>query len=311
LLRFLGRIFFHFMQLIGLFFRVLPFRLKVLIARWGALFWFYVIGFRRKTILLNLSHSFPREKEESSTEFRRRIYTLACKNLENYFLGFFEVLEKSTWSEEALRENLELTGLETMRNAFKDGRGVFILTAHMGNWELALALSNWVGAPMSVIVRHVRNAFWDEMLRLSRKIFDIHLLGENASGMTAMRAYKKGHMVVFVMDQHTGEPHGLLTKFFGMPAWSAKGLAILASRLQAPVLPVHTFRENGKVHVVVEETMDFSDLGECRDDEALKKHIQRCNDKIESWIRSHPEQYFWVHRRFKACIDYKNAELPF
>ncbi len=311
-MRALGALIFIWIQFLGWLTRLTPQFLLDFYATLGGYFWFDIVGFRRKIIILNLAHAFPRAKEESSIAFRTRIYRLARLNLKNYFLGFFEVLEKTTWSQKKLQSRVRLHGLEHVRKANDGGKqGIFLLASHIGNWEVSLALSQMVGIPLSCIVRFVRNSFWDEVLERSRKKFDINLLPEASSGMATVRAFKRGEMVAFVMDQHTGEPHGVKAKFFGLEAWTAKGLAVLSSKLKAPIVPFYSYRENGKVHVVFEPPMDFSDLGECKEEAQILAHVQRCNDKVEEWIRKFPEQYFWIHRRFKTIINYKEDSLPF
>jgi KDO2-lipid IV(A) lauroyltransferase len=310
-MRALGAVFYFFAQILGWCMRLTPLFVQNIIASAGAFLWFDIIGFRRRVILLNLAHAFPRQSQESSSDFMRRIHALARLNVKNYFLGFFEVLEKTTWSQKKLEEKIVMHGVQHVQEATKNGEGAFLVSAHIGNWEATLALANQVGKPLSCIVRHVRNSFWDEALKRSRKKFDINLLPESSSGISALRLFKKGELVVFVMDQHTGEPHGVLAKFFGLRAWTGKGLAILSGRLNAKILPVHSYREGGKIHVVIEPPLKMDDLGDCKQEAQILEHVQRVNNKIEEWVREVPEQYFWVHRRFKAEIDYKNEKLPF
>ncbi len=309
--RILGGFFFRLLQSWGWWLRVLPFQVKQALAYLAGCFWFYFIGFRVRTVLLNLSFVFPRLKEESNAEFKKRIYSLARRNFQNYFLLFFECLEKTTWSYKTLQKKVSISGIEHLKKATESGKGVYILTAHIGNWEVMLALSKIVQIPLSCIVRYVRNSFWDEVLKISRTSFEVNLLSEKSSGISAVKAFKKGHLVCFVLDQHTGEPHGVLARFLGLKAWSAKGLAILSSRTEGVIIPTYSYREGGLIHVVFEEAMDVSDLGECKEQTQILAHVQRSNDRMESWIRKHPEQYFWVHRRFKAHFDYKKAILPF
>ncbi len=301
---------FKFFQLIGWIIRLTPFSLKRGIAVVGAYFWFYVVGFRRKVILLNLSFAFPRLKEESSESFRKRISSLALKNLENYFLGFFEVLEKTTWNQKTLDKKVQVIGLDILREASQKG-GVFLVSAHLGNWEAALALSQKIGRPISAIARFVRNSFWDKVLRKSREQFELNLLPERSSGIASVKAVKRGDLVVFMLDQHTGEPHGILAKFFGLEAWSAKGLSIMAVRLKAPVFPVFSVRERDLIKVIIGPQIDFSEFRDELNEEELLRHVQKFNDVIEEWVRKYPEQYFWIHRRFKAHFDYKTEKLPF
>lgn len=309
--RILGSFFFRILQSWGWWLRVLPYQVKNGLAFIAGCFWFYVIGFRVRTVLLNLAYVFPRLKEESNAEFKKRIYSLGRKNFQNYFLLLFECLEKTTWSYSTLQSKVSISGMEHLKKAVEGGRGVYILTAHIGNWEVMLALSKIVKIPLSCIVRYVRNSFWDEVLTLSRSSFEVNLLSEKSSGITAFKAFKKGHLVCFVLDQHTGEPHGVLASFMGLKAWSAKGLAILSSRTGGAIIPTYSYREQGIIHVVFEEELQVKDLGECDEPEKILAHVQRSNDRMEAWIRKHPEQYFWVHRRFKAHFDYKKTPLPF
>ncbi len=307
----LGWFFFRLLQILGWSLRILPLSFKQSLAYLAGCFWFYVLGFRARTVLLNLSYVFPRLKEESNAEFKKRIYSLARRNFQNYFLLLFECLEKTTWSYATLQKKVRISGLENLKKATEGGKGAYILAAHIGNWEVMLALSKIVHIPLSCIVRYVRNSFWDEVLKLSRTSFEVNLLSEKSSGITAFKAFKKGHLVCFVLDQHTGEPHGVLARFLGLKAWSAKGLAILSSRTGGSIIPTYSYRENGIVHVVFEDELEVADLGECQEPEQILAHVQRANDRMETWIRKHPEQYFWVHRRFKAQFDYKKATLPF
>jgi len=309
--RLLGLIFYRFVQAWGWLFRLTPYFLKNFLASIGAFVWFYLVGFRRRIVLLNLAAAFPRKPEEASVDFRDRIYSLARENFKNYFLGLFEVIEKTTYSYDTLMSKIVIIGGENVVDATKDGSGIFLLGAHMGNWETMLAMGKRFDRQLSVIVRYVRNSFWDEVLKQTRIKFPVNLLPEESSGIQAIKSYKRGGMVVFVLDQHTGEPHGVLAKFFGLKAWSAKGLAVIAGRLGAKVLPSFSYRKDGKIHIIIEPPMKFDDLGECREDAQILEHVQRCNDKIEEYIRKNPAQYFWVHRRFKAAINYKEDKLPF
>ena len=310
-MRILGWLFYRSVQALGWIVRVCPLVLKKGAARLGARFWFYIFGFRTRILLLNLSFAFPRQVEESTLDFKKRIHSLAVENLYNYFLGIFEILEKTTWNYATLKKKIVLVHPEILEKATESGRGAFILTAHIGNWEVALSLAKLLNRPMSVIVRFVRNSFWDEVLKLSRQKFEVNLLAERSSGVSAVRAFKKGHLVAFILDQHTGEPHGLLAKFFGLNVWTAKGLAILSSRLRAPIVPAFSYRKDGKFYVEFEPVLDFSDLGDCKTEEQIQIHVQRCNDAIESWVRRHPEQYFWIHRRLKGHLNYRTESLPF
>jgi len=121
-----------------------------------------------------------------------------------------------------------------------------------------------------------------------------------------------------MLDQHTGEPHGLENKFLGHPAWTAKGLAILSHRLKAPVLPGFLVRDDeGNFELHVENAFysrdvipaKFCDESGPLSNEALGFHLRKCNEIMEQWVYQYPEQYLWLHKRFKNFLNYRDP-LP-
>jgi KDO2-lipid IV(A) lauroyltransferase len=307
-MRFLGDLLYSLLWTLGLCVYLLPYRVKFLIAYSVASFWFYVFPFRLKVILHNLALVFPRQPGESVSDFRTRCEALARANLRHMVLSFIEVLERFHWKKASRGKRFVVEGKENLKFHQDDPKkGFFCLTAHLGNWELITWVAMAIDVRLSIITRYLRNPFFDQLWRRSRYAFGLELLEESGSGLAVVRALKRGRAIGFIFDQHTGEPHGIESKFLGYPAWSPKALAIITAKLPVPILPAFVYRdERGVSHVVIEPPLAYR--AESSED-ALRYHVEQCNAKIGEWVRAHPDQYLWMHRRFKNFFDYRQA-LP-
>lgn len=303
----------------------LPFALKKLVATVLAKFWFHVVLFRKKIMLLNVTMVFPRRKEESNSAFKRRSEELVLRNMRHTVLMFFEIIERFAWTERTVARQVDWHGYENLARWVDARQGVFFLTSHLGNYEILTRAGCAVGVPLTIITRYLRNPVFDEVWVKSRRRYGLELLSETGSGLSALRAVQRGRALGFIADQHTGAPHGLEARFLGLKAWCPKALALMADRLKAPIVPAFILRdpETGRFHVYVEEALKFPDLEEgsprasklrtgsgALNEEGIKYHIEVCNKVQEKWIRNYPEQYLWMHKRFKNLIDYRTASLP-
>jgi KDO2-lipid IV(A) lauroyltransferase len=115
-----------------------------------------------------------------------------------------------------------------------------------------------------------------------------------------LKALKRGAGVIFVIDQYMGKPFGIKTRFFGIETGTAYGLALFVMKTGAPVIPVYSREgEDGKLHLIFEPAVDVP-AREGEDKEAaILRRTQTYNDVIESIVRRHPEEWLWVHRRWK------------
>jgi KDO2-lipid IV(A) lauroyltransferase len=315
----------QFLQLIGFVVYVIPFSLKRNAARVLAFFWFYVLQFRRRIMLLNVAMVFPRRKEESNAAYQTRCEGIVRQNMEHILLMLLELLERFYWTEETVSRKVQWHGYTHLKSLLDSKKGFFFLSAHLGNWEILTRAGCAIGIPLSVITRFLRNPVFDRIWVQSRRRFGLDLLSESGSGLAAVRAVQKGRALGFMADQHTGEPHGLEAQFLGHKAWCPKALALMADRLGAPILPAFIIRDpqTGHHHVYFEEILRFPELEASHphnrslrtasgtlNAEGMKYHIEVCNAVQEKWIRNYPEQYLWMHKRFKNIVDYGKEALP-
>lgn len=311
-----ARIFYFYLWFLGAFFYYMPFSLKSFMAKVLASIWYYLCPFRVTVILHNLALVFPRHDEESMSDFEKRSKKLARANLHHMCLLFFESLERFHWKRSDLGKRAIVYGLQPVIDRCHSGQGSLLLTSHMGNWELGSHVATLFGLPASVITRNARNPISDFVLQRYRRGVDIEYLPEIQSGLKLRSALKRGRAMAFMFDQHTGSPHGQESVFLGQKAWSPKGLALIAVRLKAPIVPIYFLRnEQGQLELHTLEDLDFPDLEAMRaesskvTDRILDYHIRRCNESIGKWVRKYPEQYLWMHKRFKNFLDYRSP-LP-
>ncbi|MEO5666781.1 MAG: lysophospholipid acyltransferase family protein [Bdellovibrionota bacterium] len=323
--RLLSRILYLALQALASFIYFVPFAIKKLVATALAWLWFNVILFRRKIMLLNITLVFPRRNEESNAAFKRRCEALVQKNMRHTLLMFSEIIERFAWTDATVAKRVDWHGYSHMAPLLEKRKGFFFLSSHLGNWELMTRAGCAIGVPLTVVTRFLRNPVFDEIWIRSRRRFGLELLSETGSGLAAIRTIQKGRALGWIADQHTGAPHGMKARFLGLEAWCPKGLALMSDRLKAPIIPVFILRdpETGRFHVHVEAALRFPALDEnspraaalrsgsgALNEEGIKYHIEVCNRVQEKWIRNYPEQYLWMHKRFKNLIDYNVESLP-
>jgi KDO2-lipid IV(A) lauroyltransferase len=299
----LAEIAYFFLWTLGALIAAIPFGMKCGLGSTLAWLLFRVLGLRSQVVLHNLVRAFPREAGEDMRSWRERLEAIAFGHYRHLVLVFLEILERFHWSKAVFQKRVEVEGVEHVRKLQSEGRGFFFLTAHIGNWELISLAGVLLDIRLAIITRYMRNLFVDALWKRSRLRYGVELLEESGSGLGILRSIRAGKAVGFILDQYTGPPHGLEAEFFGVRTWCPKGLAILAPRLGAPVLPAYMVRlPDGRFRLTMGAPLDLPG-----DD--LEAHVRVCNADIETWARRYPEQYLWVHKRFKGALDYKSP-LP-
>lgn len=192
--------------------------------------------------------------------------------------------------------------MENIRAYYEKGIGGFILTCHLGNWELLTGSGAAKGIPADVVVKRVQNPHFEGLLQWYRRRLGVRLLIETGTAKDILKAISKGRFVGFVLDQFMGPPIGLPVNFMGRLAGTTVSLALLTEKRDIPIVPVYSFRDSdGNLHMVVEPALKWPRLSEDKEQRLFEK-TQFLNDVIEKMVRRHPEQWLWLHRRWK---DYK------
>jgi KDO2-lipid IV(A) lauroyltransferase len=194
------------------------------------------------------------------------------------------------------RERTTVVGLENDDRAKASGRSIIYLTGHIANWEIPPRLAALRGTPIHVVYRAANNPLIDAMVCAFRGDSVAGVIAKGASGAKqVMRLLARGAHLGMLLDQKQND--GIAVPFFGRPAMTAPAAAALALRYDAILLPVQVIRLDGaQFRVVVHPPLEMPRSGDReRDVHALMTAV---NATLESWIREHPGQWLWLHRRW-------------
>jgi KDO2-lipid IV(A) lauroyltransferase len=250
----------------------------------------YLLGIRRRVALENLRAAFP-ERTESEL---RRIARGAYRNLA---LGALEALTVNQLSDAALAQAVVTDDWAPIEAAYQAGRGLLVASAHFGSWELFAEVMSRRGHKLSAVVRPLRGAF-NERLVESRRASGIGLIAPRGAIRESVKALRQGSAVAMLIDQAIAAKASAAVPFFGRLASTTLALSAAARRSGAPAFVVMAAREGGRLRMFVEGPFPVPDTGDPRAD--LIAHTARLTSVIESYVRRYPEQWLWLHRRWKA-----------
>lgn len=236
-----------------------------------------------KTASMNLAMVFP----AMSPEEKHKILTNMWDNLGRV------AAELPHLPGDKLFERVKLNGLETLPPT---GKAVIFFSGHIGNWELNYPIAHRRGIPITIIYRQANNPYVDKMIEALRATQSESMLPKGSKGAIRLaRAIKDGHSLAMLVDQKMNE--GLPVPFFGRDAMTAPAIAEFALRYDMPLIPVRTMRTRDcHFEATVYPPLAFEKTGDDEKDKlAILTHI---NALLESWIREHPAQWFWVHKRW-------------
>ena len=193
---------------------------------------------------------------------------------------------------------------EALARALERGKGALVLTGHFGNWEVAtvagLAQFPHLRGRFHFLRRPIKPRWLDSFVNWRFQRAGFGVLSKRGSLDSILDRLTAGDVVVFPFDQHAAPPEGIEVDFFGQPAWTFKSLAVIALATGAPVVPASSWREPDGKHVLRFE--DALSPIECDNaGEEIRRNTRAYNAALERLILRHPEQWYWVHRRWKKA----------
>lgn len=252
-----------------------------------AFLWFDLFRIRRKVVLENIAIAFPELSRGEQVK-------MACTSLKHLGVNFVDYSIFPFLNKKNYQNYIEFHGLEVLDAAFRQGRGVLLLTCHLGHGDLAVAGLSLNGYPMVLVSKFFKLKWLNDLWFGMREKLGTKFVAPRNSSYSLLKALKAGSVVVLPLDQFTGPPIGVRTTFFGRETGTAAGLAVMAQRSKAPVVSVYTYRNaQGK------QAVTFVREVPVLDQETAEEITQRFNDELESFVRKHPDQWMWIHRRWK------------
>jgi Kdo2-lipid IVA lauroyltransferase/acyltransferase len=185
-------------------------------------------------------------------------------------------------------------GLDNFQSALAKGHGVLVATAHLGNWELSAFCHAWMTAPMHIVVRPLDNPRTDALVERYRALSGNHIIEKKEAARGILKALKSGDAVGILIDQNTTLDQGVFIDFFGMKACAGTAFAKLAQHSGAAVVPGFALWSKEERRYILRFYPEIAMSGDVTED------TQRIHSQLESVIRKYPDQWLWIHRRWKT-----------
>jgi len=248
----------------------------------------------RRTAIVNLRLGFPDWSESQ----RRRTIRRLVRHL-GWMAGEFSQFPKYT------RENIEsivvIDGIENFAAAQRRGKGVLFLTGHMSAWELAPFAHALYGHPLHFLVRPIQNPRVDALVNRYRCLSGNTPIDKNQSARAILNVLRSGGTVGILIDQNTSREEGLFVDFLGIPACTTTGLARIALRTDAAVVPGFLSWDEAlrKYRLRFEPAIELARTNSDEDAD-VRENTARFTKVVGDYARRHPDQWLWVHKRWKT-----------
>jgi len=282
-------------------------RKALAVSRFFGRLMFMLGGERRQAALENLTVAFGKERPS------REIRQIALKNFEHLGMMGVEFFRIRRWSQEKLAEKLILEGKDNFDLAWLPGaKGIFYVTAHFGSFEVLAAMSRFMGIKGNLVVTGAPNRFVNKRMFFRRGGDEsgLNILPHRGIVHQVVRCLREGEMVVVLADQRGDDARPVWVDFFGRKVLANGVFARFAAEGAAYVYPIVALRtEDGRYRCVYGDEIPIQKTDDKAHD--LIVNSQRFHRVFEAWLREHPEQGFWMHRKFKRKSGQrKRKEAP-
>ena len=273
-------------------------QIKALPVSLGGRFIYHFLPYRRGLVLANITQVFGNQLDDGQKKhLAKSYYSHLLKSLK-------ETLQLRFMNEQMLRDRVDVKGHELMLSVVAEQKGVLVVTGHFGNWEFAplggvLNFKEFKGQ-FHFIRRTLRIKILERLLFKRYYQAGLNVIPKKNSLEQVCVALEKNHAVIFVLDQHASlvNRDGIAVEFFGKKAGTYRSLATLARHTGIPVVPAAGYRlPNGKHVLEFHEPIRWQDYGTTQ--ESLYHNTLAYNQALERIILKHPEQWNWMHKRWK------------
>lgn len=254
--------------------------------------WFFVDRRHREITLDNLTRAFGREwPEKKIVHTARQVFVSIASML-------FEVAWSTRLSKRKLLSHFTIQGMPHVTEAHAKGRGVVVITCHMGNFEMLIPVIDGTGFDGYAIYRTLDFAPLERLMRDLRQRFGVTMIPMRGASRKLEKILASGGVVGTLIDQNVDWYKGVFVDFFGRPACTNSGLAKLVMKTRAPVIPMYTIRQKRRFVIRFLPEVPVAVTGDSIKD--IETNTQRFTAAVETMIRQCPDQYFWVHNRWKT-----------
>jgi Kdo2-lipid IVA lauroyltransferase/acyltransferase len=273
------------------FFQIVGLNLSRKFSFFIAVLFYYVIPIRKKTVLENLHNAFPDYDE-------KKIKRIAFGSYKSFAISLVEILYIPAMSREDIEKQIDCANLELIRKKYEENNGVILLSAHFGNWEyMATSLAAQLNIPFSCIIKPQRNPYVTNWMNKARSKWNNEIVPVGISIRQTYKALKEKKIVAMVADQR-GPEESIKANFFGRNLTVHTGPAVLSLKTGAPILYGISVRQDDYSYKTIMTEISKENLPESNE-EKIKELSQRHMTYLEDYIRKYPEQWLWMHKRWK------------
>lgn len=261
----------------------------------------YLLHFRlRRVGLKNLAMAMPEKSRREHARILRGVFTSLGRQLA-------EVCLFPRYTRENVGKVVVYDGFENFERALARGKGVLFLTGHLGGWELSSFAHSLHGYPLHIVIRPLDNIYLDQFIRHYRTMHGNATVDKDDFVRGLLSAMRAGQTVGILMDTNMTPPQGVFVDFFGIPACTASGMARIALRTDAAVVPGFTMWDPAlrKYRLRFDPAVTLIRTG--NDDADVVANTALFTKIIEEYVRRYPDQWLWVHRRWKTRPEGEKA----
>lgn len=286
---------YKFISFLITFLNLFPRKLSLFIGASLGKLAYLILPEARKITLKNLKIAFSQLDANSYSKISLKVFESLGKNSVDAVR-----LQKMSWEE--INKIVKIEGMEHFEKAYSTGKGVMAVTGHIGNFELLAAYFSLRGYKISVIGRELYDPRLNELLIKNRQRMGVQNISSTVSVKEVIRALNSGRALGVLMDQDTSRVRGIFVNFFEKLARTPVGSIILALRFNYPIVPMAIVQtEKGNYKIIIRE--EIKPIIEKRREENIFYLTQKCTDFLEEVIRRYPDQWVWMHKRWRTTPD--------
>ncbi len=252
---------------------------------------------RRKTTCENLHRAYP-DKDNAWVKHQEKLV------FEHLGISAVEMLRLDRLNSRAEIDRLfTIEGLEHLEKLQADNQAAFLLTAHLGFWECGTIILPLLGYPADYVTKTIRNPYVDRFFKQQREASGGCCIDSKHGARRIIKSLAKKRFVCLLLDQHISKKHAVIVDFFGRPAYATPIIPQIALKTQTPIIPIFCYRNpDFSCHVIIEAPVIFT---ENLTSESIQSCTQQLTDIVEAAVRKQPDQWFWVHRRWRKSAEKK------
>jgi KDO2-lipid IV(A) lauroyltransferase len=272
---------------------ILPIQLSKKVGEILGLFLFHIWGSRRRIAIENLETTVA----SGAITISEPAEKIIKDNFKNLGRSFAEIIKIYYGMGRKIIDSVDIEGIENFNQAKSKGKGILFLTGHCGNWELMSISASVKLFPISIIARPINNPYINKLIENARQRYGNTVIYKQKAIKTVMRILKINGIIGILMDQAVIPDEGFVIDFLGRGAWTTKMPALLARKTEAAVLPAFINRTNGGHKIKIYPEIELSKIDDL--EKAAIEDTKIFSSYIEKYIREHPKEWLWIHRRWK------------